>query len=753
MKLPSLEDVASEASKLAFAAKDLGDPSVPVQLAEYDLSTSPIWTIAGESLTLTADVRATIEEFNSLDDEDAAGCLALDPNDVSPANAEDPPRVMPPIVLKTNGVWLKYGLAGALRLDGGADLGSIGFAFDAKAGVELLDYRHHSRGEKVGTSVVSDLAKPRFVFSLQDVLDLDEGEALGLKASGELKLGMTASWADVITGGMTSLTSLLKAATPISITLNAGLTTSVDVSLEGSFALVFARDGVGLRVMVKKASVKGLGAAATAGVKAQFTNLDKAATAVLDAVLGAKYQSVVSLLQKADPDNLTPSERKLFDEVVARLGLAEEVAKADALLERIKGLRGALLEKLEEIAKSRIELGVTYEYHRTRTNETLIDAYVEDEKALAAAHPELVRGDLRRLLADVRDDGKYDLKGFLHRTTVDSKGSWGFGLSVGKLVKLTGMDTSALRTVEEEDAKGHKRITFEALRGYTADFAGDRFSWTVNFFASMKQFVADPKAADFDYGLHLSWSPTSKTGPDDLESLSDAATLFGAGSLDPASQASLAAALEEKPGAYTVTQAIPEAALAEIAERAKSDKDRKLLAAAMAAALPYDRLWPERRLLGLRRAVYAPVIHALITDPHLEALGPSALRSLIGGTLLRAGASSAGMELKGQTPVSLAEVLRLHRYSSGVNSLVDQAGDFQLGLATLAEMLGSLAGGASPIEFKYVWKQMRPFFSQAFLVRTVAHYFFLLAAEAGVGSLVERSARLDYAGGTKILIQ
>lgn len=86
-------------------------------------------------------------------------------------------------------------------------------------------------------------------------------------------------------------------------------------------------------------------------------------------------------------------------------------------------------------------------------------------------------------------------------------------------------------------------------------------------------------------------------------------------------------------------------------------------------------------------------------------------------------------------------------------SLVDQVDDFQLGLATLAEVLGSLAGGVSPNEIKYVWKQMRPFFSQAFLVRTVAHYFFLLASDVGVGSLIERSARLDYAGGTKVMIQ
>ncbi len=748
MALPSLDHLAEEAAKLAVATKILGDPTVPVRLATFEVDTSPSWPIGDRSLTLTAGFTARLEEFNSLDDVDDHGGIAPPPKE-----EDDPAGGPPPIVLTTESAWLKYGLAGALRLEGGADLGSIGFAFEAGAGVELLDYRRHSRNETIAKAIVSDLSRPRFVFSLDDVLGLAEGEALGLKAAGELKLGLKASWADVLSAGMTSLTALLKPAAPVSVTLNTGLTASVDVSLSGSFSLVFSRDRVGLRVVVRKAAASGVGGKATAGVRAEFTNLDKAATAVLDAVLGAKYQSVVSLLQRADPANLSPAERKLFDEVVERLGLREEVATAVELLERIKGLRGELERKLEEIARSRIELGMTLEYHRTKTNETLVDAYVEDEKALAAAHPDLVRGDVRRLLDDARDGGKYDVREFLHRTTVEAKGSWGFGLSVGNLVKATGVDTSALRKVHEVDAAGRERMTFEALRGYAADFAGDRFSWTVDFVASMSRFVAGPKAADFDYGLHLSWSPTSRPGPDDVDLLLDAATLFGAGSAEPSSRASLLAALGEKPGAFTVSQSFPEAALAEIAERARENDGRKLLSAALAAALPFDGHWPERSVLGLRRTVYAPLFRALLIDPNLGSLGPSAVRGWIGNALLKAGASTAGMEMKGTASVSLFEVLRLHRYFEGVRSLGSWVGGFELGLASLARVLGSQAGGVAPNEIDYVWERTRPFFTQAFLVRAAAHYLFLLASEAGVADLVERSIRLDYAGGTKTLIQ
>lgn len=752
MALPSLDHLAEEAAKLAVATKPLGDPTVPVRLATFEVDTSPSWPIGDRSLTLTAGFTARIEEFNSLDDVDDHGGIAPQPEE-----ADDPAAGPPPIVLTTESAWLKYGLAGALRLDGGADLGSIGFAFEAGAGVELLDYRRHTRNETVGKAIVADLSRPRFVFALEDVLGLAEGEALGLKAAGELKLGLTASWADVLSAGMTSLNALLKTVTPISVTLNAGLTASVDVSLSGSFSLVFSRDRVGLRVVVRKAAASGVGGKATAGVRAEFTNLDKAATAVLDAVLGAKYQSVVSLLQRADPGNLSPAERKLFDEVVERLGLREEVATAVELLERIKGLREELERKLAEIARSRIELGMTLEYYRTKTNETLVDAYVEDEKALAAAHPGLVRGDVRRLLADAGDGGKYDVREFLRRTTVEAKGSWGFGLSVGSLVKATGVDTSALRKVREQDAAGRERMTFEALRGYSAQLGGSGFSWTVDFVASMSRFVSDPKAADFDYGLHLSWSPMSKPGPDDVDLLLDAAALFGAGSAEPSSRASLLAALREKPGAFTVSQSIPEAALAEIAEaaeRARENDGRKLLSAALAAALPFDGHWPERSVLGLRRAVYAPLFRALLTDDSgLASLGPSAARGWIGNALLKAGASTAGMEMKGTASVSLFEVLRLHRYFEGVRSLGSWVGSFELGLASLAHVLGSQAGGVAPNEIDYVWERTRPFFTQAFLVRAAAHYLFLLASEAGVADLVERSIRLDYAGGSKTLVQ
>jgi len=45
----------------------------------------------------------------------------------------------------------------------------------------------------------------------------------------------------------------------------------------------------------------------------------QAVTGVLESLLGAKYEAVVSTLRKANPSNLTASERRLFEKVVAQL--------------------------------------------------------------------------------------------------------------------------------------------------------------------------------------------------------------------------------------------------------------------------------------------------------------------------------------------------------------------------------------------------------------------------------------------------
>ena len=276
MTLPSLEDVANDVSKLVVGLKPLGHAAIPVARATYTVETSPEIKVAGKALQLTAGFDAAIEEFNSLDDADAAGTLGIDPTS------------KPPIGLTTASAWLKYRLGGSLRLDGGGDIGSIGFSFDAKARIDLFDYRRHARDQVLAEAVVQDLSQPRIIFSLSSVRSVAEGEALALEAAGSLTLGMTLNWADVVTSGLTSLTAALKAAAPVSITLDAGLTTSVEVSLGGDFALLFARDRTGTRITVKKATSSGLGISAKVGAAATFTNLDKAVNDVLESLLGAK---------------------------------------------------------------------------------------------------------------------------------------------------------------------------------------------------------------------------------------------------------------------------------------------------------------------------------------------------------------------------------------------------------------------------------------------------------------------------------
>ncbi|MGE5344408.1 MAG: hypothetical protein ACM3JH_00500, partial [Acidithiobacillales bacterium] len=239
--LNSLDEIVNAVKSISCAGDELGNAAVPVKLASFTIAKGPTLTLGPSQFSFSAGLAADLEEFNSEDDSDDDGILSAGGS--------------PPVALSKESAWLKYRLGGTLRLQGGAEISSVGFTLDADAGLDLFDYRLHGRTEKVAGAVATDLASPRFVFDFSHVLALRPKEALGLRAGGNVTLGVSIAWSDVVTAGLKSVSALLRATTPVNITISTGLQAGLDVTLGGEFLLVFSvGDDKALRLSLRKAS-------------------------------------------------------------------------------------------------------------------------------------------------------------------------------------------------------------------------------------------------------------------------------------------------------------------------------------------------------------------------------------------------------------------------------------------------------------------------------------------------------------------
>ena len=741
--LNSLDEIVNALKSVVSAGEELGAAAVPVRLATFSIAKGPNLTLGPGQFSFSAGLAAEIEEFNSEDDTDADGILLA-------SAAKNPP-----ILLTKKSAWLKYRLGGTLRLKGGAEISSVGFSLDASGGLDLFDYRLHDRTDRVAAAVAADVASPRFVFDFSHVLALKPGEALGLRAGGSLTLGVSVSWSDVLTASLKSVSSLLRATTPVNLTISTGITAAIDVTLTGEFLLVFSvGDDKALRLAVQKASSRGVTASVKAGLSAKLGNLDKALVAVLDSLVAGKYGTVLGTLEKANPDGLTPAEQKLFDSLVERFGLQSVVQKVPDLARWLGDLKTKVGQAIQKAAESRIEVGFSYEYSRTETNELFLDLILLEPATLRGIHADLVKGNVSPLLEDLRaNPARYHLTRFLRRDTLTTEASWGFSLTVGKYQALKGIDTETLKRVTETDAENRKRITYDALRGYSASVFGDQFSWTTNFAARMAAFKDEPRAADFDFGLHLSHQPSSKLSPKDADRLLDLACLWRLETQTAIPTDDLAEALKKKPTRFAVELSVPEAALAEIAGRAVSESKRDLLPEALAGALPFRTYSPARERVGLRTGVYAPLWRAILQNPDFRFRTESEMRLWVQNVLRATDMGLSFREAQPQFSGTLVDVLEKQSYFfNPPNSFLGHVASFRSGVASLAHLLGSQAGSVSPDEIPFAYEQLLPFLSQSFFVNTFARYILLLAQDAGAAGLINSSARLDYNGGADALV-
>jgi hypothetical protein len=493
------------------------------------------------TFTFDAGVNGLVRVCNSADDEDEEdGVLGLAPREEGDDD-DGVLRLAPPLAFDPESAWLKYRVKAFAKGSVGAKFSAAALKVEGEKGVVFADYRRHGRGESAAEAVLADLPALRAPFSADDAVSLPEGDALFYRVYGELSAGLTLDWSDVFTAGLTRLSGLLRAGEVIALRVSPSASVSFHVGLRDDFRLVFTKGGpVGdtaetVRVSVLKSKSRELGVGAKLGVVAEFADpgaVEGVLSNVYEGLAGPLVGDVDALFAEAEraaslealPAELQEPARALM----SRLGLDPAADTLGELKEKWESLKSQVPGIIEQVAKTKVELGFTYEYLRVRTDDTLLQADL-DAETFRRFHPDLLVCSLEGLTGWLRDN-EAGLKKYLRRQSVKRTKTWGFNLGISPFgFKAGGRDKLETSRVIQENIRGGQRVAYDGLRSYEGEWNGDKVTFAADFKAEMQNFSTDgpAKTCEFEYGLSLNWQwDEGALGRDEFLNVLDHAQLW-----------------------------------------------------------------------------------------------------------------------------------------------------------------------------------------------------------------------------------
>lgn len=601
-----------------------------------------------KQVTFTLAGKAQVHAFNSADDEDPDGILGNErkQND-KPSILKDPLNLRPQIPFDGSDAWLKYrveaGAKGKAEKELEKDL-KFGFSVEAEAGLAFSDYRRHKRSETVGRAVLGlpsgqkptgDLLSPRLVLFPKDVRALGEGDALAMQARGKIGASVTLSWSDIFSSQISGLGELIDAGDVFRIKVGASASVSVKVSIEDDYLLIFSRAGEGrLRVALRKASERLAGATIGFRIEAGLEDPKAVEGVLTEAIEGLLSQKKGAIDKLLEATSLSPTQEKLLDAILDRLGINNPLESAQDKLKALKKRWSEFEDKVKKAitkaAETKASLSVEYEYSRVATHTSVLQATF-DEGRLGHYHGDLLKGRFARLLADAENGDDVMLETFLNERSVVRTRSLGITLGIGKW-SLSGKDTKRLISIRRHDPVADRtQIAYQGTRSYTARVVSDSLTWTTDVQAFMPAFSrgADAGADEFRYAFSLIAEWEGKTSGDDIPTYVDQAQLWRSVTAGEADR--VAEELHQEIGgrkAKVVCQLTFGQKLLEAAVTHLEFSDDRRFGLALGAAMPWTEGFPPvRQNLFLRRALYGPLWEAYLAN---DQIGPSDLAAHAG---------------------------------------------------------------------------------------------------------------------------
>jgi hypothetical protein len=712
------------------------------QLNEKDLLVDPVEIPAKKShpidagdLTFSVGAAATasVQLFNDENDKDADELLALKDGVLSFNPKKE--------------AILKYRMTVGAKANASVSREDLGFEFDADTELISACYRNHKPTDIIKASVAQDLLQFPTIFKWRDVETLSAGDALSFLMTGKLTASLKVSWSNIFSQSLSGITSFLPVPVTLDLNLTPSFSASFAVEVKDSFCYVIRRvdeDRCFVAISKSKSSRKTGALGVSVGIKfADEKEADKQLAGLVDQILQAifkKSTAEIDAAVKAVQSGSTKSkEVNTVSEVAALLEVAGLPNYIDVLAEKYDALKKKLASVIKTIAMVNAELSFAYEYERIREGKEILSLTLP-VKSLKKYHPGLLKFKNAAILEDLRAEKIAGVESinYLNQSRLEIKKTWGFGLKVFDTTVLNSRDFDHQEDQVRTNFEGRKLISLKRSTGYNWKLGKAGGKWLGECSTGMKTFSAgrEPLMSEMDTKLYLHAAiQDPKSKGNDFEEYLDLGVLWQAvRQTDVASFADkYKPTLKRESALYESKLVFSELAtltvLTQCGQNGFNKTNQRLMAKALAAAMPYWNVSPARMEVATREKIYESLWLDYLTNPQqstreLAIKAHGVLSRMDGlGSLpnleRQGGLSNAGMVF--------ADVVFLHP------NLYQDVLSFFKGAAIISNAMVSNAPLSD--HFHQAYKSMKPIFTQSLYVRAIGH---LLLAYVNANPLLAR---------------
>lgn len=706
---------------LVFGGKRL-NASVPTEVLSLSRD---VGTTAGSgaiTAVFGASVAAAIHLYNDASDKDDDGVLGAAKTNSGAAKTTTAWR--PQLSFATGSTWLKYSLGADVTARASGSIGVAGGAIDGDRSLRLLCYKRHNTTDTIGAAIAADLNEISSPLTVADILALAPQEATALKIRGKLSAKLTLSWADIFSTSLHEFADLFGTADSGAFLVEVASAASVSftATVEDDFTLCFAREQAAgerpIRVALRKSITHDRRFLAKAGVRVEFADpsaVKEVVDNLLGGVLGMPAAALEAIERATSLKSVPEKYRALVTALAERFGI-EDVDPLQPIKDKLRQLDSLLNDRIDRLARTKVTLGLQYEYLRIAGEASLLEATVS-EAALGRLHAAMLAFDFATVLADSGPGLALDF--FLHQKTVDRVRAWGFSLGIGTWLNISSKQTRRDLFVSRRYVSADGEQLTQAYLGSTL-YTAKVNTWSAEYGAMLKADLEEARAPqqttarDFKCGLHLWWEENKIRADSGLARIVDDAVLWGvigaAGA--PALHEQLGSKLDKTSECKLRLSAMLSDHGLRQAVRALAGVSDEECGRHAARALPWHGKQTARATCASREAVYAPFFSRYAQAPDRSGSG---LRQLVAESLRDAGGGLAGQEAKGETPWTLYQVLL--RANADNQRFWKRWKDLRAGASRLVELL-EVRGDWG--DFDDDFKLMSRSFEQVFLIRAVA---------------------------------
>ncbi len=491
---------------------DLLKEAQPLELGEFSFDNGED---TSTQLSFGAEASASIQLFNSADDDDSDDLLAsADTNAIIPFDGTQP--------------IIKYKVQLKAMGSVGTSAGDLEIGLEGGAMLEAMAYIRHSATDALGLALVSDIKNFPSVLSLDEVSAITNGSALALETEAKLAGALSFEFSDVFIAGLSGLTKLLNSNKLISVDVEKGLQIAAEYSVQDTYQLVIVKDnteGYGFLVSVNKSKSRKLSASLAASIGIGFSEPEVFSTALnnqLDKLVSElveisdEHYDKAELWLEANQDlaQLSPEISTAIDQLIAYFEIEDIPEKYQQLKDKLDAFKDKVKEAVTEEAKNKLKLSIGFEYTRIASSTTLIKARMKKEiLAQSTANGKSVFSNLvlfnpTPLVETARnaDAQLIKVEDFLKNHMTKEESNWGISIGFGKF-KIGGSDEVSKEFNVAENIDGDLKVGFNGVRGYeeVGTLGGFSDQWSVGFNPTMDDFAQgdDPKPKDFDNSFAL----------------------------------------------------------------------------------------------------------------------------------------------------------------------------------------------------------------------------------------------------------